>query len=77
MGLSWKQREADDIFVCEYPAPVKRLVERWQGRVAPESPSLLDVTPIQPTFEDLLAARDAEEYARPSQERLLMKGIGR
>ena len=67
-GLTWQRAASEDLVLAEWPAPIKRLVER----LAPDHPSLYDVTPILPDFADLLAERDAAEYARPSQERLGM-----
>ena len=64
-SVSWQRYPSEDLVLGEWPAPVKRLAER----TAPDHPSLYDVTPILPDFDDLLAARDAAEYARPSQER--------
>lgn len=68
MRLSWQRASSEDLVLAEWPAPVRRAIER----TAPDHPSLYDVTPILPTFDDLLAARDADEYSRPSQERLLI-----
>lgn len=65
MGLTWNRAD-DDLVINEQPATRRR----WDERPAPRHPSLYDVRPILPTFEDLLAAADANEYARPSQERL-------
>lgn len=67
--MSWQRAASEDLVLAEWPAPVNRLMES----LAPDHASLYDVTPILPDFDDLLAARDAEEYARPSQERFGMK----
>ena len=66
MGVSFQQAASEDLVLGEWPAPIRRIVER----MVPDHPSLYDVTPILPDFEDLLAARDANEFSRPSRERM-------